>query len=458
MRRTLGSILYLALTTACSRSTGDASSASVAPLADASASRAPNGLVGDAALAAQAPKHAQADLNVVLITIDSLRADMPWAGYPRPVAPRLTALEQQSVSFTRAYAVSSYTSMSLGGLLGGKLPGELKRDGFFYGTYPKDVLFFPEILQAAHVHTLGAEAHAYFKDATFQQGFDRWMVVPDITFKNTTDENVTSPRQEALAESLLSEKACDDGRFFAWFHFMDPHDQYKSHEPEIPAWGKTIRDRYDGEVTFTDKYVGRLLDFMAAKPWGKRTAIIVSADHGEAFGEHNQFSHGFELWDNLVRVPLFFAVPGAAHREIDAPTSAIDVAPTILDLFGLPPEPTFEGQSLVPEIFGAPAPDRDVVLDLPATSDSERRRAIVHGHEKLIAFGEDQVFKLFDLDADPKEEHPITKGNEFSAMVERYKAFEKSVKDVPPYNCREGCLGGAYLKKDAGVGGADASK
>ncbi len=407
------------------------------------------------------------DLNVVLITIDSLRADMPWAGYPRPIAPRLTELEKRSVSFTHAYAVSSYTSMSLGGLLGGKLPGELKRDGYFYGTYPKDVLFFPEILQAAQIHTLGAQAHAYFKDPTFQQGFDRWAVVQDITFKNTTDENVTSPRQEALAESLLSEKECDGGKFFAWFHFMDPHDQYKSHEPEVPAWGtgKTIRDRYDGEVTFTDKYVGALLDFIAARPWGKRTAIIVSADHGEAFGEHNQFSHGFELWDNLTRVPLFFVVPGAPPHRIDAPTSALDVAPTILDLFGLPPEPTFEGTSLVPEIFHAPgtpaapnAPaERDVVLDLPATSDSERRRAIVHGHEKLVAFGDDQVFKLFDLDADPGEEHPIAKGDggdELHAMIERYKAFEKTVKDIPPYSCREGCLGGAYLRKDAGTDAA----
>ncbi len=147
--------------------------------------------------------------NVILITIDCLRADMPWAGYARPIAPRLTELEKRAVSYTRAYSLSSYTSMSLGGLLGGKLPGELKRDGFFFGTYPPGDLFFPELLQAAHVHTLGAEAHAYFKDPTFQQGFDRWTVVPDITFKNTTDENVTSPKQEALAEKLLSEKACD---------------------------------------------------------------------------------------------------------------------------------------------------------------------------------------------------------------------------------------------------------
>ena len=131
------------------------------------------------------------------------------------------------------------------------------------------------------------------------------------------------------------------------------------------------------------------------------------------------------LWENLVRVPFFFVVPGAPPHRIDAPTSALDLAPTILDLFGLPPEPSFEGVSLVPALFGATPAARDVILDLPATSDSERRRAIVHGHTKLVAYGEDTAFKLFDLDADPTEEHPITKGDLFREMLERYKAFEK---------------------------------
>jgi arylsulfatase A-like enzyme len=312
---------------------------------------------------------------------------------------------------------------------------------------------FPEILQAAKIHTLGAHAHAYFKDATFQQGFARWAVVPDITFKNTTDENVTSPKQEALAEKLLDEKACDENRFFAWFHFMDPHDQYIAHQPEIPAWGKTMRDRYDGEVTFTDKYVGKLLDFIASKTWGPRTAIIVTADHGEAFGEHKQFVHGFELWENLVHVPLFFYVPGAQARRIDDRRSAIDIAPTVLDLFGLPSEPTFEGKSLVPELFGATDPDasRDVILDLPMTSDSDRRRALIHGKYKLIAFGDDKAFSLFDLDDDPAEEKPITKGDAFTEMLARYRAASKAIHDVPPYSCKETCLNGAYLKKDAGA-------
>src|SRR5581483_7093068 len=92
---------------------GTAPPASIAVAAPSAAASAP-------APAPPAPARPPADLDVVLITVDSLRADMPWAGYPRPIAPRLTELEKRAVSFTRAYSVSSYTSMSLGGLLGGK--------------------------------------------------------------------------------------------------------------------------------------------------------------------------------------------------------------------------------------------------------------------------------------------------------------------------------------------------
>jgi arylsulfatase A-like enzyme len=113
-----------------------------------------------------------------------LRADMPWAGYERPIAPRLTELEKRSVSYTRAYAISSYTSMSLGGLLGGKLPSEMKRSGYFFGKYPADNLMFPELLQAKGVRTIGAQAHGYFKEAGFDQGFDVWELVPDLKFDN----------------------------------------------------------------------------------------------------------------------------------------------------------------------------------------------------------------------------------------------------------------------------------
>jgi len=373
---------------------------------------------------------------------------MPWAGYPRPIAPRLTELEKKSVSYRRAYSISSYTSMSLGGLLGGKLPSEMKRSGFFFGTYPADDLMFPELLQKAGIKTIAAQAHGYFKSAGFEQGFDVWEIVPGILFKNETDPNVTSQPHEAIAERLLSDPVLESARFFAWFHFLDPHDQYISHEKDgIPPYGKTLRDRYDAEVTYTDRYIGKLLDFVAERSWGKRTAIVVTADHGEAFGEHNQFNHGFEVWENLVRVPMFFVFPGATPRTIDTPRSAIDLAPTILEIFGVPPDPGFEGRSLIKEIYGAPAEERDVVVDLPMTSDNDKRRAIVHGKEKIVAYGKDELLRLYDLEGDPAEATAITRGPAFDAMAARYRAFAKTVKEVAPSACSVGCLNREYANK-----------
>ena len=386
--------------------------------------------------------------NVILITIDCLRADMPWAGYPRDIAPNLTKLAQKSVMYTHAYSISSYTSMSLGGFLGGKLPSEMKRDGYFFSAYAKDNLMFPEVIQSAGIHTYSAHAHGYFGDAGFNQGFDQYELVPNLKWNNMTDENVTSQDLEPIAERLLSSPKNETDRFFAWFHFLDPHDMYMPHEGI--DWGKTTRDLYDAEVTYTDKWIGKLLDFVAAKSWAKRTILIVTADHGEAFGEHGQFRHGFELWEPLVRVPLFFVIPGVAPKKIDVPRSAIDMAPTILDLLSLERDASFEGKSLVPEILGTSQPEeRDVVIDLPKTSDNDKRRALVHGHQKIIEFGESKYPQVFDLDADPEEKKAIFSGEIFTDLGARLRTFDKALKEVPTTGCKEGCLWGTT--KDGGT-------
>jgi arylsulfatase A-like enzyme len=390
------------------------------------------------------PPRLPAGANVVLLTIDSLRADMPWNGYARPIAPRLTALESQAVSFTAAYSVSSYTSMSLGGLLAGRIPSELRRSGYFFGTYHGDV-FFPKLLQRAGVHTMGVMAHLYFKSAGFDQGFDDWRLVPGITFDPNTDRDITSPQSERLAEDLLGDVANDSRRFFFWAHFLDPHDQYLPHAGI--DWGKTARDRYDGEVTFTDRYFGKLLDFIATRSWAARTILIVTSDHGEEFGEHGMSRHGFEVWNTLVHVPLMIVAPGAPARRISVPRSAIDLAPTILEIYGVAPQTALEGQSLVSEIYGGASAERDVVVDLPATSDSFRRRALVHGTQKLICFDGDSYCKLYDLSRDPLERSPVTKGRDFVAMKARYDAVVESTREVAPYACKSDCLKGHYRTK-----------
>ncbi|XYI03462.1 sulfatase [Sorangium sp. So ce1128] len=386
--------------------------------------------------AAGAPAGQRAKMSVLVVSIDSLRADMPWNGYERDIAPTLTAFEKKAVSYTRHYAISSYTSMSVGGFLAGRYPSEVDRSGYFFGNYPDSVLMFPELLQKAGVRTMSAHAHFYFdQKAGFRQGFDVYEIVPGLSADNTTDRNVTSPGHLELALKMLSDKANTSGTFFAYFHFLDPHDVYMTHEG-IEPFGKRARDKYDGEVKFTDMHVGKLLDFVAQQPWAKDTAIIVTADHGEAFGEHKMFRHGFEVWDVLAHVPLMIQAPGITPRRIDVPRSSIDLAPTILELTGAPAEPSFPGKSLVPELYSATAEPRDVIVDLPRTSDNDRRRALIHGQHKLIAYGDDDAFDLFDVVADPgelkdlKREQPSV----FEEMKALYKERSAAIKDVCPKN------------------------
>ena len=218
---------------------------------------------------------------------------------------------------------------------------------------------------------MGVQAHMYFKAAGFDQGFDDWKIVPGITFDPNTDRDITSPQSEQLAEKLLGDPANESRRFFFWAHFLDPHDQYMRHEGI--DWGKTDRDRYDGEVTFTDQYIGKLLDFIAAQSWASRTVIIVTSDHGEEFGEHNMTRHGFELWETLVRVPAHDrrARRRAAARST-SPRSAIDLAPD-------DPRPLrraararrSRASRSSARSTARPSEPRDVVVDLP---DDERQR------------------------------------------------------------------------------------
>lgn len=412
---------------------------------------AASAVVDASALDASVASGPPSDLSVLVISVDSLRADMPWAGYPRPIAPRLTELEKRAVSYTKAYAISSYTSASLSGFLSGKYPSELKRSGFFFSSYPKPNVMFPALLQAKGIPTVSAHAHGYFKSAGFEQGFDVYEIVPGIVFDAQTDPNVTGPKHAALAEKLLSDPKLATGRFFAWFHFLDPHDEYMSHEKDgIPAFGKTLRDRYDAEVLFTDQQIAKLLDFVEKQPFAKRLVTIITADHGEAFGEHGMMRHGFEIWENLVRVPLFIVAPGAKPQRIDEPRSAIDLAPTIMQLLGQEPDPGFDGNSLVDEIYGKTKPEpRDVIVDLPMTSNNDKRRALVSGTKKVIGFGKDELPKLFDLEADPTEKSPITKGDDYTAMVQRYRAASKTIKEIEPYGCKPNvCLNNTLPKKE----------
>ncbi len=406
-----------------------------APAQPAASASAAVGAASPGASEVTAKKGPGRPLNVLLLTVDSLRADMPWAGYPRPIAPNLSKLAAESVVFDNQRSVSSYTAQTVATWLTGRYASTLYREGYFFTGYSKANDFITEALQAKGIRTLGVQAHGYFgRGKGLEQGFDSWEVVKGVTFDATTDKNVTSEKSATRIIELLSDPANTKGQFFLWSHFMDPHDEYKKH-PESPDFGNKNRDRYDSEVWHTDLWLGKVLEFARAQPWWKDTAVIVTADHGEAFGEHGMYKHAFELWDVLTRVPLIVHAPGAAPRHIAEPRTHIDIAPTVMDLMGQPVPSGFQGQSLVPEIYGAEPPKREpIALELAEDSHNPARRAIVSGDYKLIVFGSGQRL-LFNLKSDPGEEDDLAKKEpeklkEMDALLK--KTFE-AIPSIEPY-------------------------
>jgi choline-sulfatase len=392
--------LLLLLLASCERPEPPASQ--IAPLASTPPAPVVTAAARDAGddAASQTPR---GPFNVLLIVIDSLRADVQWQGYRRPNAPRLTAFAKQAVVYRQAYSISSTTARSIAPLLAGRYPSEMVRSGEYFTRYYPDNVFLSELVEQAGAHTLAVHAHAYFVRASgMAQGFKDYHILPG-TRLNDPEPKPSAERTTAAARSLIARAASTSERgFFAYVQYLDPHAPYLQHD-DRPVFGDAPRDRYDQEVHYTDDWVGSLISWVKSRPWGERTAIIVTADHGECFGEHGQLKHGYELWQELVHVPLLIQVPGAEPRVIDMARSQIDLARTVLELMSVPAAPGMRGQSLVPELFGAEPAPRPIVVDLPRDNLQDRRRALIEGDTKLIARGDDERWLLYDLGRDPRE-------------------------------------------------------
>jgi arylsulfatase A-like enzyme len=384
------------------------------------------------------PKRPAGPLNVLFITVDSLRADMPWHGYERPIAPNLTKLAERAVVYENHRSISSYTAQTVACWLSGRPASTLYRTGFFFTGYHENNLFFPEVLKEKGIRSVGLHAHMYFgKGKGLEQGFDVFETVKGITFDSQTDNHVTSEKVTTRLIELLGDKTNTGKQFFAWAHYMDPHDQYIKHK-ESPDFGNGARDRYDSEVWFTDYWIGKLLEFAKKQPWYENTALVITSDHGEAFGEHSMYRHAFDIWDVLVRVPLLIVAPGADPQRIKEPRTHIDIAPTLMDLMGQEPLEGFLGKSLVPEVYGAEPPQsrEPLTLELAEDSNNPHRRALVKGDYKLIVYDTGWQKLLFNLKDDPGEEKNLSK-SEPEKLAEMLELFEKTFAAIPsirPYS------------------------
>lgn len=399
--------------------------------------------------------------NIVLITIDALRADHVSAyGYGRRTTPALDALaaDPDGVLFENAWAHAPSTRYSVPAILTGRYPSAISW-GPPHLHWPPEVLpenrLLSEMLAERGYHTTALLSYHYFERGWgLGQGFsdyDTHLLTLHSLGGDPAATNGSSARELAdLAIQKLSAlvPAANERPFFLWIHFYDPHYRYEPHPPPPgeTAFGNghpTEMDLYDGEIRYTDQHLSRVLDFLRESAAWPRTLVMVTADHGEGFGEHGlgpDRRHGYHLYANQTRVPLILRVPGLAQaaaaqavstpRRPKTPVGHIDIAPTLLHLAsGHDPasfEPQLLGTSLVPRLL-APKDDpnacvfQEVMYEGPTV-----RKALAsarwHFIENLIPDG---TTELYDLRRDPGEEHDVFEQHpqEESALAARLAAW-----------------------------------
>lgn len=415
--RALGLAVALLLPCSCKRDPGGGSEP-LQPSAIPSASTAPT--------SSSIPRVQ----NVVLITVDTLRADQPWVGYSGVATPHLSRLAAKSVVYTRAYALAHFTSASLNGLLASRYPSELSRNDCDLGRYDVPGSLAPTLREAG-VTTFAAHGHAIFVgDSAPRRGFDEWRLIVGAAGRMQTQGAVTGTEIAQLVTTYL-ENERPKKKLFAWAHFVDPHDSYVAHE-RFPPTGPLPRNVYDSEVAFTDSVIGRVLESIERSGMANSTAIVLTADHGEAFGEHGTTKHGSTLHEEEVRVPLILHLPSVEARTIDSPRSALDIAPTIAQLLDVAIPGSWQGISLLKDLTPVEREERTVIVDVPSAYSRPPRQAVIRGHTKVILTrGSAQVF---DLAVDPGEKTPLS-GDAANEAIELARQELKRVRSIPGSLC-----------------------
>ncbi len=393
--------------------------------------------------------HPPSPINILLITIDCLRPDhMSIYGYKRPTTPHLDDLANKGVSFTQVISQGPCTEASFPALFSSTYPGML---GGFPHLSPQRRLL-AEMLREAGYRTVALGSNPHLSSA---YGYDRGFEVFDSNLVPWIQSrqhqllkhlnrffNVARGLLPYLPASTLTAKALRFLRrrpaakpWFLWLHYMDVHEPYcpprrhaarfqSTERPKLSnraLWRKALSqpgeinenerqhliDLYDAEINFADEQIGRLLMHLQQLDSLDSTLVIVTADHGEEFGEHGQFSHRFKLYDELLWVPLLMRLPlgklsdrsPTAGQVVTAQVRLLDLAPTILDLLNLDDGP-FEGTSLLPLIQGRDETSRIAISE---TQPKTGLYAIRHKGWKLILNVQTGSVELYNLRQDPRE-------------------------------------------------------
>lgn len=377
----------------------------------------------------QKPLQLAENTSLLFITVDTVRWDAPgFMGYPRDVTPNMDKLAKRGVVYNRAYALSSYTSQSIPAMLTGKYPSELVRNQAHQLRVGGQELFAAEAICPQQVRCKAIVSHFLFnRKSGWYQGFDDWQVIDGVPERApSTNYQYNGHLVADAAVKWLSQPENTRGQFWLWVHLMDPHRNYLEHDG-VPKFGNKRRDLYDHELKWTDKQLGRILDAFQKLEAAQRTIVLLTSDHGESFYEHGRCCHGYELWEENIRVPLIVAGPGIAHRQINRPTSHIDLFPTFLDVFGLEIPPGTHGRSLLSEWRrdNQELPETPIIADQVKNEKYAARRVFAYGGYKLHHLYHEGVFRFFELPQDYEREPslPTQSNPDFESIKSLYQMF-----------------------------------
>jgi choline-sulfatase len=330
--------------------------------------------------------------SVLLVTVDTLRPDALGFVTGRNETPAIDALAKDGFRFLQAISQVPITLPSHTSIFSGLIPPRhgVRDNG---QMVPGSIPLLADVLRAQGYAT-AAFVSGYPLEARF--GLDRGFQHYDDALPVKNVER----RAEATTTAALKALPTLPQPFFLWIHYYDPHDPY---EPPRVYWQAGPRGGYDGEVSYTDHWIGRLREgAQAAAPGGLLS--VLTADHGEGLGEHEEMTHGYFIYDSTMVVPLVVHWPGqVAAGESRNAVRLVDVAPTVLELLGLPPWPDVDGVSLAPTLRGRPqqVPAAYLETHLPwrffgwAPLEGLRR----DGWKLIVA----PKPELYDLAADPGE-------------------------------------------------------
>ena len=356
------------------------------------------------------PAEFRKDWNVLFLTIDDLRYDhTTFGGYAdgprhRNTTPRLAELVKRSVSFAFTNAPSAGTMASIPAILTSKFfHSGIALDEHVPPGMPPRILpentTLPEIMKRKGYTTAVVSSHYWWNQWGFEQGVDDY----DNSIAKTDDPfRVAADRVTDHVLAWISRQQAK--RWFMWAHYIDPHGRYVAH-PDVVDYGASEPDLYDAEIQWTDQEVGRLLAELSRLPSADHTIIVITSDHGDSMAEHGVplGTHGTALYRELQHVPMIFYVPGNRPRVVSGAVTNLDIVPTVAALCGIDVHDlSFEGKSLVPQLFYDGTDDRDRIV-FAETNAPQKERAAISERWKLIYYLGSNLYELYDLKADPWE-------------------------------------------------------